>query len=446
MRLELFDFVDKSGEILKKQQSYLKQVQDTLVIELSEAIDKEGDILLNLSSRIKEESSLKEKIIRNKYYLKFNDPLEMFDYIPDIIGVSLECRFVNDENYLYKMLFDSFEKTDSEYYSCKKFPNIYLNLSDKQPQVQKNGFKIYRMDGYTINDNKKVNFELQIKSLVHRFWSEIEHQVVYKNNNFILYDNFMKEILSSIYDNLEVVDRQLETVYQQIASQSVTKDEIGMGENGFKLFIAKSINDLVTIKMNEVVGFATNFKKCSSILSQYIYIKDFVQSEHPQYRMAEYIEHFNLLKITDFDFTKKIKLERKFFHEDEFCSILGSYWESVLNKDYEWHVFFMMVFIIQPGNNYQDLSMFVKVVKTLIFTSVWNFIDVSDKVKEEASKLESILAKQLVKIGKIDIIHEENIFAFSSIFRNLVIDYNDKKINTLQEFEDKLYKLLLNLF
>ena len=60
------------------------------------------------------------------------------------------------------------------------FIDLCLNLAMPQPQLQRNGFTIYRIDGYYLFNGRKVNFELQIKSMVHSFWSEIEHQVVYK--------------------------------------------------------------------------------------------------------------------------------------------------------------------------------------------------------------------------------------------------------------------------
>lgn len=139
-----------------------------------------------------------------------------------------------------------------------------------------------------------------------------------------------------------------------------------MSERGFKVFMAKSISDLYAIKMIESIGFTTDFKKCSAVLSQYIYIKDFVQSDQPQQKMVEYFEHFNLLKISDLDFTEPITLEKEFIHYDPFCDVLGRYWQSIINIDFEWHVFFVMLFAIQPGNNIQDFTMFVEVLKSLI--------------------------------------------------------------------------------
>ena len=86
----------------------------------------------------------------------------------------------------------------------------------------KNGFSIYRIDGFYEKDNQKINFELQIKALVHAFWGEIEHKLVYKNTNYYVYDSFMKDLLASINAQLTITDRQLSIVYQQMQELSLS--------------------------------------------------------------------------------------------------------------------------------------------------------------------------------------------------------------------------------
>ncbi len=294
MRLQLFDLADKSTEMLRKKQPTFQYVEKK-VVDVFKAILSDKDVdSIAFTSRIKSAKSLKEKMIRNKYYLECKTPEDVFRMLPDLIGVTVECRFISDENKIYQQLLSHFKQSYQGYAQCSDDEALYLNLSMPQPQRQRNGFTLYRIDGYYLFGDERINFEFQIKALVHRFWSEIEHQVVYKNPHIIFNDRFMKSVLSSIHDNLEVVDHQLQIVYEQMKAQSAENSDFGMSEQGFKSFLAKSINDLYSIKMVESLGFTTDFKKCSAILSQYIYIKDFLNSENPHYRMIEYFEHFNL--------------------------------------------------------------------------------------------------------------------------------------------------------
>ena len=75
---------------------------------------------------------------------------------------------------------------DGKFFYSKANKNILLYMFDRQPLRQKNGFEIYKIDGEYTFLNRKIKFELQIKSLVNVFWSEIEHKIIYKNSTYLL--------------------------------------------------------------------------------------------------------------------------------------------------------------------------------------------------------------------------------------------------------------------
>ena len=123
-----------------------------------------------------------------------------------------------------------------------------------------------------MKNGHKINVELQIKALVHSFWGDIEHKLVYKNTNYYVYDDFMKELLGSIKANLTLTDHQLKIIYDQMQEES--RLDTGITENSFEQLISKEINDLFALKLNESIGFTLNLKKTSAILGHYIFIKD----------------------------------------------------------------------------------------------------------------------------------------------------------------------------
>ena len=59
------------------------------------------------------------------------------------------------------------------------------------------------------------------------FWGEIDHRILYKNFNYMLTEDFFRDIMSSIKDNLSMIDRQLMLVYNHLkgmdSSNSMTK-------------------------------------------------------------------------------------------------------------------------------------------------------------------------------------------------------------------------------
>ena len=441
MTLALFDFIHKTIDKFEQNHKTYEYLEQDLRDIFSKALEAEDQAYIRISSRIKQKESLKEKLIRNKFYLKYDTPEDALNHLSDLIGLIIECRFIVDESRIYNKLFDIFKQYNDNYYQCIYDPNVYLNLRMPQPQLQRNGFTIYRLDGYYQYDNYMVNFELQIKSLVHSFWSEVEHQVVYKNTNFVAYDSFMKNILGTIRDNLDVVDRQLEIVYKEILNNNTSNDYIGMDEHNFKIFVAKTINDLLMVKLTEEIGFTIDFKKCSSILSQFIYITDFLNADQPQIKMVDYFEHLNLLRITDLSFTEEIKLELPYQNDDPFNNILGQYFESIMNVDYEWHVFFVMLFAIQSGNNIQDFTQFINVIKSLIAQPTWfdNCFENYSEIEKQKAKDELMkeLAICLVENGKIEIIHEDKLYKMMIIFREFVENLQEEYVQ-FDSFNDDI--------
>ena len=438
-KLELFDFIDDTIAYFTAHQAGYEYVMGQLKQVLMDIMYDHQDIILDYRSRIKGVDSLKEKLIRNKFYLDYRNGEEAIAHLSDLIGITIQCRFIRNENDVYTELLKHFGVAGKDgFASCKEDANVFLNTASQQPQFQRNGFTIYRIDGYYLFHDVRVNFELQIKSMVHNFWSEIEHQVVYKNPEFVAYDRFNRSMLGAIRDNLDVVDRQLEIMYEEISEQSTHK-QIGMDEKGFKVFVAQSVNELVNKKMIESVGFTTDFKKCSAILAQYIYIRDFVNGEHNREVMVDYLEHLNYLSQSEMNMTEKVYLERPFSSDDPFCDVLGRFWESVMNEDFQWHIFFVMLFSIQPGNNLEDISDFVKVIELLIVQPGWFKDSFSGYSKKDAEYVQrcflKTVAEALAAQRKIDIVHEENLLRVASIFRHFV-NFCEEKYVDMQEFLD----------
>ena len=348
----------------------------------------------------------------------------------------MQCRFIRNEAELYKQLFEYFKESENGDSRCVFDNNIYLNLRMPQPQIQRNGFTIFRIDGYYLFNGDRINFELQIKSLVHTFWSEIEHEVVYKNPDFVMYDSFNRNMLGAIRDNLDVVDRQLEIMYKEISYES-KRAQIGMDEQGFKVFVARSVNDLVNRKMKESVGFTTDFKKCSATIAQYIYIHDFANGENNRDKMITYLEMLSLMKDNPLDFSEQINLERPFVHYDPFVDRLGRYLESQLNVNFQWHVFFTILFTIQAENDSVDLANFCKVIKLLLIQPRWfasTFPSFSEKDAETArNDLMNIMLDALIDANTIKIIYEDNLYRCMNIFRSFT-DKISSRYGTLESY------------
>ena len=225
MRLEIFDFIDDTIELVESHNDILhkgaKEIEDFF-----EDIFLSYDNVLNIYSRVKSSTSLKEKILRNDFYLKYKSPEILLENLSDLIGVRIECRFIEDEKNVYEKLLELFDISyGKDYYYNEKKPNILLKLDDKQPQLQKNGFEIYRIDGKYIKGDITINFELQIQSLVNVFWGEVEHKVLYKNYKYLLTEDFFKDVMYSLRENLNMIDGQLMILYNHLRDMDESNEQ-----------------------------------------------------------------------------------------------------------------------------------------------------------------------------------------------------------------------------
>ncbi len=454
MKLSLFRFIDETIELYERKMPAF-QYAEGQIKNAFYTMFNEGESVVSFRTRIKSTNSLKEKLIRNQFYLDYEKPEDAIEHLSDLIGIIMQCRFIRNEAELYKQLFKYFEVSSDGYSACLIDKNIYLNLRMPQPQIQRNGFTIFRIDGYYVFNESRINFELQIKSLVHTFWSEIEHEVVYKNPDFVMYDSFNRNMLGAIRDNLDVVDRQLEIMYKEISYES-KRAQIGMDEQGFKVFVARSVNDLVNRKMKESVGFTTDFKKCSATIAQYIYIHEFANGENNREKMIMYLEMLSALSEAPLDFSEQIKLEKDYHSDDPFVERLGRYLMSQLNVNFQWHVFFTMLFIIQRENDTEDLRNFCKVIKLLLIQPRWYancFSRFETKQAESVrNDLMEILLDALIDANTIKIIYEDNLYRCMNIFRAFVDRINERYqtyeayVNESQQIRNDLYHQIAILF
>ena len=107
MELDLFNFIDRSIELLNNKYEFIAELERELE-NFFEMEFKDNDSFLAVNSRIKSANSLREKIIRNSLYMRYDDAAEMFRHMQDIIGLRIECRFTDDEVDIYRAIKDLF--------------------------------------------------------------------------------------------------------------------------------------------------------------------------------------------------------------------------------------------------------------------------------------------------------------------------------------------------
>lgn len=172
-----------------------------------------------LSSRVKGESNLAEKIIRNQefYNLDLSSDTTSRQTIlannDDIIGlrylVSLSC----DCDSVFQMI--------CAYEDYLKGKQITFSNLASNPEVMHNGRKIYRLKGCYEGD---YPFELQIKSKIDSAWADEEHMLFYKESKYSYIQKSHRAIMNQVGELLEQADKMM--VLIRNSHDDLTEDEV----------------------------------------------------------------------------------------------------------------------------------------------------------------------------------------------------------------------------
>lgn len=195
----------------------------------------EEKISKSVNSRIKSVESLKEKIKRKNYISKWNIECEeknelqkkICANLPDLLGYRINCYFRNDEETVYNKL-KVFLKNKGNI-EVEENPNL----------LQKNGHTIYKLACKYTEMSNIFSFEVQVKSLIHDTWGEVEHSIVYKSKKYDSQLELKADIIEGLYSILGGAEKQLQKLYTSSFSKKELEREL--------FYIFTSINEMEKI-------------------------------------------------------------------------------------------------------------------------------------------------------------------------------------------------------
>ncbi len=113
MRLEIFDFIEETIETYEEKKIILREASKEIIDFLEDHFLGDENVI-NVSGRLKTCESLKEKILRQDFYLRYKTSENLIKNLSDLIGFRIECRFIEDEAYIYKKTVELFDIEDEE--------------------------------------------------------------------------------------------------------------------------------------------------------------------------------------------------------------------------------------------------------------------------------------------------------------------------------------------
>lgn len=202
---------EEATKYLERNEKRYKDILGDIVQALEQIVCEKG---WTIHGRVKGAKSLREKILRKGYYKNYENGKTIIDELPDLIGVRIQCLLNQEEKSAYELLQNkrmSLDEAEFSVFQTGKGARMALLLKN-QPEKQKNGHDIYRIEGrYNASgQTEPVHFELQIKSMVHSFWGELEHSMFYKNYDYFISQKILTQSMDNILAELDLIDREME--------------------------------------------------------------------------------------------------------------------------------------------------------------------------------------------------------------------------------------------
>lgn len=384
MKLDVFEFVERTSQAIEEKNNEVKLASRYLRTFFMELL-KGREELISVRYRIKTKDSIKEKILRQNYYLRCTEPADILTIMPDIIGIRIECRFNDDEGEIFDTLRQIFEETDdSTWYYTKSEKGILLDLRALQPQYQRNGFEIYKIDGKYIYQGMTINFELQIKSMVNVFWGDIEHRILYKNFNFMMREEFLRDLMYSIKYNLTMIDNQLFTIYERL--HSIDTSQIDSTKDQFKQMVSQMIHDIYSIQIMDKIGIIMDLRDLIHLVVDYLFAKiQFTNPDHFDREVIHILNRLTEIANTDSSFGEKIEVG-KVEYNHRILRQFGNGLVQKVNEDFRWNLVVSMIIDINEGSVEEEIGVFSEFVVFTVVYRVRNIIKslhLSEEDKEE---------------------------------------------------------------
>lgn len=307
----------------------------------------------NISSRVKDYTSLKKKILKKDSYSCISD-------ITDIVGIRIICYFEHDIKKIVEVLKGQFEVKEE---------------IDKKNNLEVNSFGYlsyhlicqFKKDRETLIEYKNfcgIKFEIQVRTILQHAWAEIEHDIGYKSKNDV--PKTLKRDFSQIASFLEVADEKFSKIKinqnkniekfkkepKSILTEEVNKDTLSH-------YISNNCKILVNIncKLKENNKLKINEKIKEDEIDSYV----------------DMLIFYNIENINELD----KKLEAK---EDDIYNVMSKY-EKLKNYDslyYTLPLLYLFYIIGIEKNNihefmekfnigtYQERDSFIELIESLL--------------------------------------------------------------------------------
>lgn len=162
--------------------------------KIIESALKDAGIMAITSSRVKDEKRLREKLVSRNKEVMYQSIDDIVSDIPDFIGMRIALYFPNDREKVGTIIQTLFDVEKIKIFPQEQRPNA--EYSRRFPGYCATHYRVYlKQPLQTELGNQRI--EIQVASLLMHAWSEVEHDLTYKQKKGkVTYDEY--EVLDEI--------------------------------------------------------------------------------------------------------------------------------------------------------------------------------------------------------------------------------------------------------
>ena len=175
------------------------------IIRKYKKVKDQRETIEYITSRIKSEESMKEKLKRKGFEVTVENALTK---VYDAAGMRIICAYIDDVYTVVDML--------------KKFKELkVIKEKDYIKNPKPNGYRsyhiIFQLPLDLAGEVNPVYVEIQIRTIAMDFWSNLEHQMKYKKD--IKNQEFIAQELKRCADEIATTDLNMQTIRDMINSK-----------------------------------------------------------------------------------------------------------------------------------------------------------------------------------------------------------------------------------
>ena len=262
-------------------------------------------------------------------------------------------------------------------------------------------------------------------------------------------DDLVLDSMVSIKENLNLIDRQLLQLYRRYKRDD--NAHIRQRIQNIDGVLSKMIHDTIANKMTGSLGFVTDFKKsCDSILQYILIVNNAAEMNDYGRVMLDIFYITNNLSGEEIAFDKQIDIDREALScKDPFCATILNTVLRLINVDFQWHLFFLILFKMDGAKPEEDLDSFIRYYKSRFKAN--NSLELlsgrmsADAAKQVKSQLVEEIAYIFKRVASIELLWKNGMDALNNALSQTIQEMMATEDFDWERDRDKYFAMMSDL-